>query len=89
MGSKNRIANEIIPIMIKNRKESQWFVEPFVGGSNVIDKVGGNRLASDNNKYLIELYHKLQNGYKPIDFILTERKNPFIALAWMGCKRLF
>lgn len=72
MGSKNRIANEIIPIMLKERKENQWFVEPFVGGSNVIDKVRGNRLASDNNKYLIELYHKLQNGYKPIDFISRE-----------------
>ena len=59
MGSKNRVANELVPIMTESRKENQYFVEPFVGGSNIIDKVGGNRLASDNNKYLIELYHKL------------------------------
>lgn len=72
MGSKNRVAKEILPIMLKNRVPNQYFVEPFVGGSNVIDKVDGNRLASDNNKYLIELYHKLQNGYKPIDFISRE-----------------
>ena len=72
MGSKNRVAKEILPIMLKNRMPNQYFVEPFVGGSNVIDKVDGNRLASDNNKYLIELYHKLQNGYKPIDFISRE-----------------
>ena len=72
MGSKNRIAKEILPIILKNRTQNQYFVEPFVGGSNVIDKVDGKRLASDNNKYLIELYHKLQNGYKPIDFISRE-----------------
>lgn len=72
MGSKNRIAKEIIPIMLKDRRDNQCYVEPFVGGSNVIDKVDGKRLASDNNKYLIELYHKLQNGYCPIDFISRE-----------------
>ena len=72
MGSKNRVAKEILPIMLKNRMPNQYFVEPFVGGANVIDKVNGNRLAYDNNKYLIELYHKLQSGYKPIDFISRE-----------------
>lgn len=72
VGSKNRVAKEILPIMLKNRMLNQYFVEPFVGGSNIIDKVSGNRLASDNNKYLIELYHKLQNGYEPISFISRE-----------------
>lgn len=69
MGSKNRIANEILPIILKDRKIGQYYVEPFCGGCNVIDKVNGNRIASDNNEYLIELFIKLQNGYKPIDFI--------------------
>lgn len=35
MGSKNRIANEIIPIMLKERKENQWFVDMFCGGCEV------------------------------------------------------
>lgn len=41
MGSKNRYAKEILPLILKDRKENQWYVEPFVGGANVIDKVGG------------------------------------------------
>ena len=47
MGSKARIAKYILPIMLKHRKEGQWWVEPFVGGANMIDKVGGNRLGAD------------------------------------------
>lgn len=54
MGSKNRIAKYILPIILKDRKFNQWYVEPFVGGANIIDKVNGNRIGSDNNKYVIE-----------------------------------
>ncbi len=70
MGSKNRIAKEIIPIMLKNKFDT-W-VEPFVGGSNIIDKIDGKRIGADNSEYLIALYHKLQQGYVPIDFISRE-----------------
>ena len=35
MGSKNRIAKYILPIILKDRKEGQWYVEPFVGGANM------------------------------------------------------
>jgi len=72
IGSKNRIAKYLLPILLANRKQNQYYVEPFVGGANIIDKVGGNRIASDNNEYLITLYHKLQHGYIPIDFISRE-----------------
>ena len=41
MGSKNRIAKHILPIILKDRKENQYYVEPFVGGANMIDKVQG------------------------------------------------
>ena len=62
MGSKNRIAKEILPIILKDRKENQYYVEPFVGGANMIDKVGGLRIGADINPYLIELFKGLQNG---------------------------
>lgn len=62
MGSKNRIAKDILPIILKDRKQGQFYVEPFVGGANMIDKVDGNRIGADNNKYLIALYVGLQNG---------------------------
>lgn len=32
VGSKNRHAKEILPIILKDRKPDQWYVEPFVGG---------------------------------------------------------
>ena len=54
MGSKNRIAKHLLPIILAERKPDQWWVEPFVGGGNMIDKVDGNRLGSDINKYIIK-----------------------------------
>ena len=59
MGSKNRIAKYLLPIILKDRKEGQWYVEPFVGGANMIDKVDGNRIGADNNEYLIELLKEM------------------------------
>ena len=62
MGSKNRIAKHLLPIILKDRKENQYYVEPFVGGTNIIDKAGGNRIGADTNPYLIELFKGLQNS---------------------------
>jgi len=64
MGSKNRIVKEILPIMLKERGQRTW-VEPFVGGANIIDKVNGNRIGNDNQEYVISLYKALQSGWKP------------------------
>jgi len=60
MGSKLRFAKDLLPIILKNRKENQYYVEPFVGGCNMIDKVYGKRIGCDNNKYLIALWKGLQ-----------------------------
>ena len=65
LGSKNRIANEILPIILKDRIDVQYYVEPFVGGGNSIDKVDGNRIGSDSNKYIIALHKAIQNGWTP------------------------
>ena len=65
MGSKNRIAKYLLPIILKNRKLGQWYVEPFVGGANMIDKVSGNRIGSDTNPYLIALLTALKDGWNP------------------------
>lgn len=65
MGSKNRFAKELLPIILKDRKPEQWYVEPFVGGANLIDKVDGNRIGSDYNEDLINLLKGLSNGWLP------------------------
>ena len=54
MGSKNRIAKYILPIMLAAREDKQAWVEPFVGGGNMIDKVDGRRIGADMNPYLID-----------------------------------
>jgi len=65
MGSKRRIAKHILPMMIWDRKPGQFWVEPFVGGANMIDNVEGPRIGADANKYLIALYNALKSGYLP------------------------
>lgn len=54
MGSKNRIAKEILPIILKDRKPNQCYVETMVGGGNLIDKVEGFRIGADLNPFVIE-----------------------------------
>jgi len=72
MGSKNRIAKHILPIILKNRKEGQCYVEPFVGGGNMIDKVDGKRIGSDFNKYVIEALLLIRDNPDKIPDIITE-----------------
>ena len=54
MGSKARIAKHILPIILKDRKEGQCYVEPFVGGANMIDKVDGWRIGADADEDCIK-----------------------------------
>ena len=65
MGSKRRIAKYILPIILRDRESGKWYIEPFVGGANIIDKVDGNRIGSDINYYTIMLLKALQNGWSP------------------------
>lgn len=69
MGSKNRIAKEILPIMLKERKEGQYWVEPFVGGANLIDKVEGNCIGNDANKYIIALLKEMKKENFEVDLV--------------------
>lgn len=75
MGSKNRHAKELLPIILNNRYEGQCYVEPFVGGANMIDKVDGWRIGCDINEYLIALLSALASGWTPP----TELSEPLYA----------
>ncbi|MBE0438127.1 MAG: DNA adenine methylase [Methylomicrobium sp.] len=72
MGSKNRIAKDMLPIMLANRGPDQYWVEPFVGGANMIDKVGGNRIGADTNHYLIALLLEMQKPTFEAPYITRE-----------------
>jgi DNA adenine methylase len=94
MGSKNRYSKYLLPIILKDRKEGQWFVDCFTGGGNIVDKVDGNRIANDLNPYLICLLKSLQDGWVPPSDLtelqyntLRESGNitPLTAFAGFGC----
>lgn len=74
-GSKRRISKFIIPIINSYRSDNQYYIEPFCGGCNVIDKIDGKRIASDNNEYVIELCKQLSNGWLPPKDISEELFN--------------
>lgn len=71
MGSKSRIVKDILPIILRGRKEGQWYIEPFCGGFNVICEVSGNRIANDINPYLVACGEALSKGWLP-DKNITE-----------------
>ena len=61
MGSKARHAKHIIPILIDYYKEGQVYVEPFVGGANLIDKVPfKKRIGNDFNEYTIKVLKQIK-----------------------------
>lgn len=82
-GSKRRLAKDIIPILIKDRKPGQYFVEPFCGSCSIIQELENPRIAADSNYYLVELLKWVQKGWVPPDIITEEEyiqcKNRFIA----------
>lgn len=65
LGSKNRIAKDLLHIILQTRRPKQVYVEPFVGGCNLIDKVTGPRIANDVNPYLIAMWKALVSGWTP------------------------
>src|ERR1700678_4562130 len=72
MGSKNRHAKELLEVMLPFRKEGQIWVEPFVGGANMVDKVGGQRLGNDINEDLIHMWWAVQKGWEPPEIVSEE-----------------
>lgn len=63
IGSKSRIAKELIEIIQPSKYN--YYIEPFVGGANVIDKVQcNNRVGYDSNYYLIAFLNKLKTDWK-------------------------
>jgi DNA adenine methylase len=65
IGSKHKIAKHILPTMLSERKPWMVWVEPFVGGANLIDKVQGRRIGNDIHRHLIAFHKALQMGWKP------------------------
>jgi DNA adenine methylase len=69
LGSKARHAKDIIEFTQSKRKPGQTYVEPFVGGGNMICRVPadlGPRIANDYNFHMVQLLDQLANhGWLP------------------------
>ena len=79
MGSKSHIAKHIVPIIqsyIDKNPTNTVYIEPFVGGANVIDKIKCPlRMGCDLNKYVIALFGHLQNGGELYESVSRELYN--------------
>lgn len=76
MGSKARHAKHILPLILKDSSPDQWYVEPFVEGCNVIDKVHSEkRLGADFNEYLIIMWQAVADGWEPPKLVTEDYYN--------------
>ena len=76
MGSKNRIAKHLLPIMLKEAEKhgiTKW-VEPFVGGANMIDKVPDTfeRVGYDLNPHTIAALIGIRDYVNDLPSIVSE-----------------
>ena len=73
MGSKRRIAKNILPVMLSEFEKNNCttWVEPFVGGANMLDKVPKHipRIGADIHEELVEFFKYLQTENPEIPFV--------------------
>ena len=74
IGSKNRIAKELVPIIQSYiTEDTVGYLEPFVGGANIIDKIKcKNKIGYDIHKQLIALLNKAKENYDSIPNEISE-----------------
>lgn len=94
MGSKNRIAKHLIPIMVEaaNNAGITTWVEPFVGGGNMIDKVPDRfkRIGHDFNEHVIYAMCDIRDRAEYLPESITEEyykeirgNNPEVFNSWL------
>lgn len=58
MGSKAKYAKDLLPIILQHHTPDMLYIEPFVGGANMIDKVPPDiapiRIGFDSNPWVIQ-----------------------------------
>ena len=75
-GSKRRFMKHLLPILTEFIDADTTFVDLFGGGMNVVACIPTpNKIAIDNNKYIIALWKELQtNGMRNIPMDVTEEE---------------
>lgn len=92
VGTKNRLSKELVPIIQSYIKEDTVaYIEPFVGGANIIDKIEHDtKIGYDIHPELIGLLLKVQKeGTKNFPTVFSKetydelKKNPKDHPAWL------
>lgn len=75
IGSKNRIAKDIVPLIQSYVDKTQKYFEPFVGGGNIIDKIKAEKkIGYDIHPYLIALLKQAQKDYSVFPTEITKEE---------------
>ena len=76
VGSKNRLAKELVPIIqLHITDDTKGYLEPFVGGANMIDKIEcDNKFGCDIHEELIELLKYVQDTNNILPKTITEEE---------------
>lgn len=82
MGSKRRIAKHILPIMLAEAKTNgvtKW-IEPFVGGGNMIDKVPNTfkRIGFDLNPHTIQALKDIRDHASDLPEIFNNEQRKYV-----------
>lgn len=76
VGSKNRLSKELAPVVESYiTDETVAYIEPFVGGANMIDKINHhNKIGSDLHNELIALLNYSRDNYKELPEKISEEE---------------
>ena len=76
VGSKSRLSKELTPIIQSYiTDETKGYIEPFVGGANMIDKINHkNKIGSDIHPQLIALLNYAKNPNNKLPNTITEEE---------------
>lgn len=89
IGSKAKIAKDIVPILQSyiNKYGIKTYIEPFVGGFNVIDKIEcENRLGNDIDPLVCELVDVCREYPALLSVVETPTKEHYYDVRDNGCK---
>lgn len=67
-GGKARLRKDIVEVLNKYREPGQVYVEPFLGGCNILPYMDNPRIGSEIEESLILLYQHIRDGGELWDY---------------------
>lgn len=64
-GSKRLLAKHLAPIIQSYRQLGQLYIEPFMGGGNMLMRFANPRIGADIDRYVVALLRAVRDGWTP------------------------